>query len=390
MKLHYLIIFTMLTGIIIFLASCAKFSKVSFEKTLFEKVYIDRTNNGDYVLSFAEDSNFDNYTIYQGTKVEDIDWSKPIAKGSTNPLVLKNYDFSDRYFFGIVNDKGERLVASERLIPMEGVLNFRDLGGIPTKDGRVVKWGKFYRSGKLSELSKRDLRYFATLGIKTVADFRDDIEIKEDPNRYPENYVVERIRMPIGDASGNMQRELRKTIRKANPDNFDSEKFVADVMVEFIDSFAFQYKPFMEYISNVEKTPLLFHCTAGKDRTGMGAAFLLAMLGVEREVIFGDYLMSNYYRNKKINKSLRKATLVGVQQKIAQPLVEVKSSYIAAAFEAMDKKYGSVENFLLVEYGLDEIKLAAIRNEFLMSNDNNVEVVEPAAPILEENGNENE
>jgi len=381
MKLHYLIIFAIIAGIVIFLSSCAKYSKLTFEKTLFEKVYVDRTKNGDYVLSFAEDSNFNNYTIYQGTSVEKIDWSKPVIKGSTNPLVLKQYDFSDRYFFGIVNDKGERLVASERLIPMEGVLNFRDLGGIPTKDGRVVKWGKFYRSGKLSELSKRDLQYFSTLGIKTVADFRDDHEIKEDPNRYPENYVVERIRMPIGDTSGNMQRELRKTVKKANPDNFDSEKFVVDVMVEFIDSFAFQYKPFMEYVSNPAKVPLLFHCTAGKDRTGMGAAFLLAMLGVEREVIFGDYLMSNYYRNNKINKSLRKATLVGVNQKIAQPLVEVKSSYIAAAFEAIDRNYGSVENFLEEEYGLDETKLTAIRNEFLMTNDNNIEAVGSVIPI---------
>ncbi len=376
MKVNYLIIFTLLTGLIIFLSSCAKYSKVSFEKTLFEKLYVERTNKGDYILSFAENSGFDNYKVYQGTSVEDIDWDNLVAEGSTNPLVLTNYDFSDRYFFGVINDKGEKLIASERLIPMEGVLNFRDLGGIPTTDGRVVKWGKFYRSGKLSKLSKRDLRYFRTLGIKTVADFRDDNEIKEDPNRYPENYVVERIRMPIGDAEGNMQRELRKTIKKANPRNFDSEKFVADVMVQFVDSFAFQYKPFMEYVSNPEKTPLLFHCTAGKDRTGMGAAILLAMLGVDREVIFGDYLMSNFYRTKKINRSLRKATLVGVDQLIAQPLVEVKPSYIAAAFEAIDKKYGSVENFVWVEYGIDDYKLGTIRKEFLMSNDNNVEVIE--------------
>jgi len=373
MKLYYLLIFFLLAGAIVFFTSCAKYHKVSFEKTLFEKVYVDRNTKGDYILSFAADNNFDNYKVYQGTKVETIDWSTPIASGSQNPLVLRQYDFADRYFFGIVNDKGEKLIASERLIPMEGVLNFRDLGGIPTKDGRVVRWGKFYRSGKLSELSKRDLRYFTTLGVKTVADFRDDEEIKKDPNRYPENYVVERIRMPIGDTSGNMQRELRKTVKKANPDNFDSEKFVADVMVEFIDSFAFQYQPFMEYVSNPAKTPILFHCTAGKDRTGLGAALVLAMLGVEREVIFGDYLMSNYYRNKKINSSLRKATLMGVHQKIVQPLVEVKSSYIVAAFEAIDRKYGSVENFLSVEYGMDELKLTTIRNEFLMANDNSVD-----------------
>ncbi|MEM1124734.1 MAG: tyrosine-protein phosphatase [Bacteroidota bacterium] len=387
MKFSYLIIFLAITAIVIFLSSCAKYQKVSFEKTLFEKVYVERNNKGDYILSFATGSDFEEYEVYKGTQPDKIDWSTPIAAGKENPLVLTTYDFSDRYFFGIKNKEGQKVVASERLIPMENALNFRDLGGIPTKDGRIVKWGTFYRSGKLSELSSKDLQYFQTLGIKTVIDFRDDQEIKEDPNRYPENYVVERVRTPIGDRSGNMQRELRKTIKKANPDNFDSEKFVADVMRQFVDTFAFQYKPFLEFASNPEKTPLLFHCTAGKDRTGLGSALILAMLGVEREVIFGDYLMSNYYRNKKINKSLRKATLVGVDQRIAQPLVEVKSSYIAAAFEAMDKKYGSVENFLNVEYGLDEVKLAAIRNQFLMSNDNNVETVQETVEILEENKN---
>lgn len=375
MKFQYIIILITLIGIVYFFTSCAKFEKVKFEKTLVEKVYVERNSKGDYILTFAKDGDFTDYTVYQGTTIDNIDWTNPVASGEENPLILSAYDFSDRYFFGIKNNKGDQLVASERLIPMEKALNFRDLGGIPTQDGRVVKWGTFYRSGKLSALSKRDLNYFSTLDIKTVIDFRDDQEIKEDPNRYPDNYVGEQIRVPIGDQSGNMQRELRKTIKKANPDNFDSEEFVADVMRQFIDTFSYQYKPFIEYASNPDKTPLLFHCTAGKDRTGLGSALLLAMLGVEKEVIFGDYLMSNYYRTGKINKTLRKTALVGVDQRITQPLVEVRSSYIAAAFEAIDEKYGSLENFLAVEYDLSAEKLEGIRDRFLMGNDKNVEAV---------------
>lgn len=376
MKLYPAIIFFTGIGLLFLLNACSKYQKLSFEKTLVESVYAERVNKGDYLLSFKPSKEFESYKVYKGTKPNNIDWSTPIASGSENPLLLTQFDFSNRYFFGIVNSKGEKIIASERLIPMENAYNFRDLGGIPTKDGRVVKWGTFYRSGKLSTLSERDLKYFKTLGINTVIDFRDDEEIKKDPNRYPADHVVERIRIPIGDASGNMQRELKKTIKKANPDNFDSELFVADVMRQFIDTFAFQYRPFLEMVAKPQKTPLLFHCTAGKDRTGLGSALILAMLGVDKDLILGDYLMSNFYRNKKINKTLRKATLVGVDQKIAQPLVEVKSSYLAAAFEAMEKKHGSVENFLEFEYDLTPDKLSHIRDQYLIANNNNIEDIQ--------------
>ncbi len=375
MKLYSLIILLLGVSTLLILTACSRYQKLSFEKTLVESVYVERTNDGDYLFSFKPSKEFESYKIYKGNKPNNIDWSTPIASGSKNPLLLTEFDFSDRYFFGIINSKGERIIASERLIPMENALNFRDLGGIPTTDGRVVKWGTFYRSGKLSTLSNRDLDYFKTLGIKTVIDFRDDEEIKKDPNRYPENHIVERIRIPIGDASGNMQRELKKTIKKANPDNFDSELFVADVMRQFVDTFAFQYKPFLEIVATPRKTPLLFHCTAGKDRTGLGSALILLMLGVDQDLILGDYLMSNFYRNNKINKTLRKSTLVGVDQKIAQPLVEVKSSYLAAAFEAMEKKHGSIERFLEVEYDLTPERLIEIRDYYLISNDNNIEGV---------------
>lgn len=340
-----------------------RFKKVDLpDRTLIEKVYVDRMGNGDYLFQFTTK---DTFTVYQGYSVETIDWKKPVRTVSQSSVVLKNYNFAKRFFFGFENTKGERFIASERLIPMENASNFRDLGGIPTKDGRVVKWGKIYRSGKLNSLSDKDLDYFNTLGINTVIDFRDDIEVEKDRTRFPTNREVKGVRTPIGDRSGNMQAQLKKQVRKADQDTFDSEKFVADVMRQFVDSFAYQYQPFLDLIAAEENAPLLYHCTAGKDRTGLGTGLVLAILGVDKEVIYGDFMMSNYYRNKQINKTLRKSSLV-IKQRVVQPLVEVKESYIKAAFDTIDKKYGSMDNFLEKEYGLDAKKIEAIRNKYLM------------------------
>lgn len=363
------IIFIGLMSIMIFLlGSCFfRYKKVNLpERTLVEKVYIDRLDNGDYMFQFSTN---DTFKVYQGYSVETIDWSKPIRTVSASTVLLKNYNFAKRFFFGFEDVKGERFVASERLIPMENSSNFRDLGGIPTKDGRVVKWGKLFRSGKLNKLDDKDLDYFNTLGINTIVDFRDDVEVVKDKTRFPTNREVNRIRTPIGDRSGNMQAELRKQIKSADQKTFDSEKFVADVMREFIDTFAFQYQPFLDIVADTEKAPVLYHCSAGKDRTGLGTAIVLGMLGVDREVILGDFMMSNYYRNKDINKTLRKTSLVA-KQRVTQPLVEVKESYLRAAFEAIDNKYGSMENFLEKEYGYDDKKLEVFRNKYLMDNQN--------------------
>jgi len=355
-----------LLSISILVSGCLfRFKKIDLpERTLIEKVYVDRMSNGDYLFQFSTE---DTLTMYQGLSVEKIDWSRPIKTVTKKSLVLENYNFAYRFFFGFKNKNGEKFIASERLIPMENTSNFRDLGGIPTEDGRVLKWGKIFRSGKLSKLSKRDLDYFNTLGINTVVDFRDDVEVEKDKTLTPNNREVKIIRTPIGDRSGNMQSQLRKQIKSANQDDFDSEKFVADVMRQFIDSFAYQYQPFLEIVAETKNTPILFHCTAGKDRTGLGTALILGMLGVEREVIFNDFMMSNYYRNKDINKTLRKTSLVA-KQRITQPLVEVKKSYIISAFEAIDDKYGSLEYFFEKEYGFDAKKIAAFRNDFLMDN----------------------
>ena len=361
-----IILVALVCGMTFLIGGCFfRYKKVNLpDRTLVEQVYVDRLSNGDYMFQFSSN---DTFIVYQGYTAETINWDKPVRTVSESTVILKNYNFAKRFFFGFKNTKGEMFIASERLIPMDNSSNFRDLGGIPTQDGRVVKWGKIYRSGKLNKLDTKDLDYFNTLGINTVVDFRDDIEVVKDKTRFPTNREINRIRTPIGDRSGNMQAELKKQIRSADQNTFDSEKFVADVMAEFIDSFAFQYQPFLDIVVDADKAPVLYHCSAGKDRTGLGTAIVLGMLGVDREVILDDFMMSNYYRNKDINKTLRKTSLIA-KQRVTQPLLEVKESYLKAAFEAIDNKYGSMENFIEKEYGYDQKKLEVFRNKYLMDN----------------------
>lgn len=353
------------------------------EKSLIEKVYVERLADGSYLIEFTEEGE---YQIFQGKSLETINWTQPIMSTRDPMVKLSNYDFSDRYFFGIKNGQGTKMVVSERRIPMEGADNFRDLGGIPTSDGRVVKWGTFYRSGKLTDLSPKDLNYYKTLGITTVVDFRDDKEVAKNPSRFPAQYTVNKVRVPIGDRDGRLHDQIKEQIRKANAKTFDSKKYVENLNRQFIDSFAYQYAPFIELAVAAENTPLLFHCSAGKDRTGLATALLLSVLGVEKEVILGDFMMSNYYRNARINRSLKKSALAGISQRITQPLVEVDETYLAAALQAIDDKYGSMESFLEEEFGLTEARLQTIRDRYLYSNDENVKIVstEEAEETLEQ------
>lgn len=357
-------IFVVLVG----LSSCAKFTPVApFERTLVEQVVVEKSLDGEYILRFYEPGKWE---IYAGKSEDKVDWSKPIEVTTDSIVRFTQFPRLERVFFGIKSEANQRLIVSERLIPLKKAYNFRDIGGIPTEDGKATKWGKVYRSGKLADLTNEDKDYFRSIGIKTVIDFRSDDEIAKDPNRYPDGYEVQTIRVPIGDEEGNVQEQLKKQIANAD-ENFDSEAFVANVNKTFVDSFAYQYKPFIEVFMEEKNYPILFHCSAGKDRTGFAAMLILAALGVEEELIKGDFLMSNYYRHERINKTLRKTAMIGKKQKIIQPLVEVRNAYIEAALTAIKANYGDMDTFLEQEYGLDEANRAKMRHLLLRQYNEN-------------------
>ncbi|NJL12698.1 MAG: tyrosine-protein phosphatase [Microscillaceae bacterium] len=134
---------------------------------------------------------------------------------------------------------------------------------------------------------------------------------------------------------------------------------------ELATRYAPVYADFFSLLLEEKNLPLLFHCTAGKDRTGFAAALLLSALGVCRDWIYADYLASNYFRREENIRIIRKARLVGIPSHLITPVMEVRAEYLEAAFEEIEKEYENVENYLHQVMGLNAEKIQRLRELYL-------------------------
>lgn len=233
-----------------------------------------------------------------------------------------------------------------RALPIEGAYNVRDLGGYPAADNKKVKWRKVIRSGDLHLLTDSDLDYFNAIPLKTYIDFRDPQEIASAPDRTPAS-LVNQVSLPIetGDiiSMQNITPELAETAL------VDGNKYLARENQK-------AYKEFFRLLMDDNNTPLLFHCSAGKDRAGFGAALFLASLGVDRKLIIDDYMLTNECLKDKY-------TDIIAQMPFLKPLFEVRKEYISAAFEVIDNEYGGVDNYLTNQLNVDLKRMRELYTE---------------------------
>lgn len=229
----------------------------------------------------------------------------------------------------------------DRKIPLSGAPNTRDLGGLPTSDGKTVKRGLIYRSGELSNLSLADEDYLCSLPLKTIIDFRSAQEKEESPDIVPSS-VQGVIYLPID--FGNLSHSPNISPEAGIKLMEDINRFLAGKAQN-------EYRQFFRLISNPDNYPLLYHCTAGKDRVGFASAMLLSALGVARNVIYEDYLLSTKNLKEKY------APVLSLYPEMA-PLLGVQTSFLNAAFEHIDANYQNVEMYLTKEL---EVDLPALR-----------------------------
>jgi len=249
--------------------------------------------------------------------------------------------------------------SAQRKLPVRGAINCRDIGGYATSDGHHVKWNKIYRSAEISKLTEADLEEFQKRNISTVVDFRGVDESKRAPDRM--NPGTDYILCPAG--SDSSLNDWRKSIMSLKSGG-DSMMIAYYAKTEFL---AARYQPFFRKLINLpDDQSLLYHCTAGKDRTGIGTALLLYSLGVPYETILNDYLASNYYRTEE-NEKMVQSMVSGMHmnEEVAWSLASVKKEYLQATFDAIRKKYGSVDNFLRDEIGLDQSKIETLRSKYV-------------------------
>lgn len=256
-----------------------------------------------------------------------------------------------------------------RRITFDGPGNLRDLGGYQAADGRTVRWGVLYRSDHLGGLSARDLRRLRHLELAALVDFRSAAEKAAAPNRLPPGHGIKLVELPLfdDDASDAMGAGLRARIERGDLAGIDGAALLIEANQRLATEFTPSYRQFVAELLAAGGAPVLFHCTAGKDRTGFAAAIVLRLLGVPEEVIVADYLRSNSYSLAARRRDLLLLRLLRGQELTAlvRTLLGVEAAYLQAAFDAIDREHGSFAAYARDGLGLSEADLGRLRDTLL-------------------------
>jgi protein-tyrosine phosphatase len=240
-----------------------------------------------------------------------------------------------------------------RHLSLAGASNFRDLGGYPTKDGRTVRWRQIFRSNHLGHLTGDDAAVLRKLGVKSAFDFRGTAERAEALCGLPEITVHS---LPV---EPTVVAALRAIAAGGAP---LSTSHAVEVMRDSYRSYVQQntprYRTLFAHLLQ-DSAPLVIHCTAGKDRTGFACALILHTLGVSDEVISEDYLLTNRFYRRDPNSGS------DLPDDVKQVLGSVQTSFLGAAFEAIDADYGDLETYLQNGLGIGAAERAALTARYL-------------------------
>lgn len=250
--------------------------------------------------------------------------------------------------------------ARPRLIPLEGGQNFRDMGGYRTVDGRHVKWGVLYRSGSMARLTIADFQTLQALRIRTIVDLRDNGERTREPLNRPaqftpavftKDYALDRADISKAFASPNVTADQAREL-------FDH--FYAALPFSFAD----QYRQLFAQLL-AHNVPLIVNCSAGKDRTGVASALILTALGVPRETVIQDYLLSKQGFKPGKTASGVDSRMAGYSPEVAKVLAGVEPRFLNAAFNAIESRPGGMQAYFRNELGLTSADLKRLKSLYV-------------------------
>ena len=238
---------------------------------------------------------------------------------------------------------------------LQGASNFRDVGGYLTASGQRVRRGQVFRSDHLAGLTPQDHRQLQALGVQHSLDFRGEAECKATPY---DIQGVQRVALTIEPTViARMQALVAQGIV---PTTEETVELMRETYRDFVNRNAGTFGRFLKHLLE-QPTPQVFHCTAGKDRTGFAAALLLSALGVDRSTIEHDYLLTNQlYR--------RDARLEGQgHPHVMKVLWQVQPEFLHAAFEAVDAQHGGMRDYLHGAIGLTPQELLELQRMLLQA-----------------------
>lgn len=279
----------------------------------------------------------------------------PHATGASGDVVLRGVPRTPRPYVVLSHADYRTRTVAERALRFDGVTNFRDTGGYRGREGRRVRWGMLYRSGHLANTSEDDRHYLAHLELDRIFDLRIPDEDTKTPNVLGARERERVVAVPLYPGSAHAYRGHLMA-------GSGTPEAMAEIMIAINRDLARdhceEYAALLRGVAEAEG-PVLIHCAAGKDRTGFGIALLLLALGVSREEILEDYLLTRrFYDADRVVRDYQ--TLYAergappVADAILRPVVNVRPDYLGAALAEATRLSGSLDAYLRDALGFDE------------------------------------
>ena len=254
-------------------------------------------------------------------------------------------------------------VPTEGVIHLKGTTNTRDIGGYQTADQSTLRKGQIIRSDNLSSLTESDFRKLEEMGLKTVIDLRTGQELNDSPTVWKGDNPPQFFHIPVFDSKNDWLSAQRKMMKKNRFTQEQSLQHMVEGYRMIAEEGASNYQKLMEIVLDESNWPVLIHCTAGKDRSGIGVALIMEAVNVDRDTIMEEFLLTNDVsrieekavflsrKSKQLAKSDRFSK--GVAANAWLPIVGVRVEMLEAFYASVDEKYGSMDAYLF-ELGVDQ------------------------------------
>lgn len=272
-------------------------------------------------------------------------------------------------------------VQAQQFLPVKGIVNARDLGGYVTADGRTVRSGKLIRAASLADATAADLRYLQQVPVTRVIDFRQDFELSGREDRIIDG--AEYVRIPINSNGNAMDDEEALGIKKQKQFNVrklimiaafnkKAQQVARDLYPNMVtlESCQNRFARFLRIlVESSDSGAVFFHCTQGKDRTGLASAYILAALGVDRETIIADFDATNAVYAKDVKRLSRRVRFMGGREdelSVVQAFIGANTDNFVKTLDLIDAQYGSMDAYLRDPLGLTDADIEILRTRYLM------------------------
>ena len=322
-------------------------------------VEVETQPDGELLVRWELDGESVAVDVATGSRPDHLDHRHVTTVPSGQTVLRLPREATGRLFVSVApHSGGSAAVAADRRVPFEGVTNFRDIGGYRTRFGARTRWGLVFRADALHGLSPGDRALYDGLGIAAVYDLRGEIERDERPNPVPSRHLAILGRPADSDRSATLASATTQA---------DGEQILRDLYVGLIDHAALQIGELFAALSEDNGLPAVFHCHAGKDRTGLVAALLLDALGVERGTILDDYGLSSRYRRRTHQEpSYERLIGSGMSQEAAAGVLATPRWAMQHALEELDRRYGGIADYLQGPASCEPNKLKTLRQRLLV------------------------